>query len=400
MGLIDPRTCSVAVRSDVESLVDISPRTSASSMQASSMNRVLPSLALLLAAPIAAADSATPIAYHGESSLVSNGTTLVQQVWSDGIHTRFESTDSDGKKSGGYTDKGKKLLWVYGPAFGCVQIPSPEDAPGGELLASEVIDGHPTQKFKVSLVVTESGKPVTKTGIEWRATDLGNLVIQWTKPDGSHYNLRRIVAGGPEAKALEFPSPPCKYEPPKPSSQFASAPEAPGGFRTVTFSDLSCKKLVPLALTFSLPSEFEIRQGGHMGCFAGRHDDLERLLKVNDQVNFDSLQHGVIWVRTSDSTEYDPQQKHFVSQEGSDDHWASALAQTAGATDVKVIPRQVAGMGSLRVTATVHGKTARMFYLGVGDSPAILISYQSASNGTPADATDWQRFLDSMAIAK
>jgi hypothetical protein len=136
-----------------------------------------------------------------------------------------------------------------------------------------------------------------------------------------------------------------------------------------------------------------------MGCFAGPHDDLARLLKVDDQVDFDSLHHAVIWVRTSPSTQYDPHQKHFLSDQGSDDKWASVLERTAGATNVKVIPKDVAGIPSLRVTATIGARMARMFYLGVG-SPAILISYQAAGNGTPADETDWQHFLDAIASAK
>ena len=116
----------------------------------------------------------------------------------------------------------------------------------------------------------------------------------------------------------------------------------------VIFSDLACKKLVPLALKFSLPLVFEIRQAGHMGCFAGPHDDLARLLKVDDQVDFDSLHHAVIWVRTSPSTQYDPYKKHFLSDQGSDDKWASVLERTAGATNVKVIPKDVAGIPSRR----------------------------------------------------
>jgi len=356
--------------------------------------------AIVLGATVAG----VPIAYHGESTLVVNGQTTQGQVWSDGIRTLRESTANDGTKSGGYSDDEKKLMWVYGN-FPCVQIPlNPHKSEqAGELIGSENVDGHPTQKFKVSFSEMESGKSVTKSGVEWRATDLENLVVQWTKPDGSQFHLRHVVVGVPDAKTLTLPSQ-CKYDEAKKrydDSQNTNdyAARAPGGFRTVSFFDLSCKKLVPLTLTFSLPSDFEIRQGGHMGCFAGQHDDLARLLKVNDQVDFDALKHAVIWVRTSDSTEFDPRQKHFITNQRTDDQWTSMYRQS-GATDVKVIPRDLFGIASLRVTATVGAKTARMFYLGVGDSPAILISYQPAGNGTPGDETEWQRFLDSIAKTK
>ena len=76
------------------------------------------------------------------------------------------------------------------------------------------------------------------------------------------------------------------------------------------------------------------------------------------------------------------------------------MYRQSGATDVKVTPTDVFGIALLCVNATVGAKTARMFYLGVGDSPAILISYQPAGSGTPTDEADWQRFLDSIARAK
>lgn len=202
---------------------------------------------------IAADSSVPPIAYQAEA--VADATTQTQQVWSDGVHTRGESTASNDDKSGYYTDSEKKLTWVYGPTFPCVQVPSHASTSPKieELVGGETLDGHPTQKFMVSSN-TVSGKAVSKTAIEWRATDLGNLVIQWKTPDGTQHNLRHIVVGAPDAKAMLFPSPPCKYDESKDTSHFAA--EAPGGFRMVIFSDLACKKLVPPELKFSLPSDF------------------------------------------------------------------------------------------------------------------------------------------------
>ncbi|MEP6881171.1 MAG: hypothetical protein ABI866_04215 [Dokdonella sp.] len=243
----------------------------------------------------------------------------------------------------------------------------------------------------------ESGKGIPKSFTVWRATDLGTVVIQSKNSDGSQYNLRHIHIGPPEGKALAFPSPPCKDDQTRDVSHFAA--QASGAFRTVSFFDLACKQLVPLPISFVLPSDFEIRQSQHFRCFAGRPEDLARLLKDEEQIDFDALQHGVFWVRVSDSTQYDPSLKHFNSGMVQDDKWAEALAQS-GASNVVVVPKIVFGIPTLRMTATVGDKNVRMFYLGVDYSPAILISYQPAGNGTPTDDAQWQRFLDSVAAAK
>ena len=175
------------------------------------------------------------------------------------------------------------------------------------------------------------------------------------------------------------------------------AAHAAATYRRVSFFDLACRKIVPLALFAELPADFEIRAGGHFGCFAGNGEDLARLLKVKDEADFDALRRGVIWVRVSMSTQYDPLRRHFVSDQGSDEKWREAWTRTAGATDVEIVSQDTAGMPSLRVNASVRGKPLRMFYLGVGDSPAILISYQAPRQATPADEREWRHFLSSLA---
>ena len=146
------------------------------------------------------------------------------------------------------------------------------------------------------------------------------------------------------------------------------AAQAAATYRRVSFFDLACRKIVPLALFAELPADFEIRAGGYFGCFAGNGEDLARLLKVEGEADFDALRRGVIWVRVSMSTQYDPLRRHFVSDQGSDEKWREAWTRTAGATDVEIVSQETAGMPSLRVNASVRGKPLRMFYLGVGDS--------------------------------
>lgn len=344
--------------------------------------------------------SAPPIAYRAQAVVVSEGKSTQFNVWSDGLRARWVPADGDGEKSGAYYDFEKKLQWAYGPGFPCLQMPLyPDEFTQTEvMLGPESIDDHPTQKFRVTSHFKVNGEALSEVTTEWRATDLGDLVIQRSASHGQGHTLRDIVVDMPDAKAVAFPSG-CKYDEMQDMTRFAA--QAAGGFRTVRFSDLSCKKLVPLALAFAVPSDFEIREGGPPpSCFAGRRDDLSRLLKVDSEVQFDALRHGVFWLHVSDATYYDPSRKRFVSAQGSDDQWPDAWASTMGASDVKMSRKDVFGIPSLRVTALVGEKTVRMLFLGVGDSPAIRISYQPAGNGTSADAALWQHFLDSIAQEK
>jgi hypothetical protein len=355
------------------------------------MNFSLLAVVLFSSAAIAA-ESSVPVAYTGEGVLTApGGVKMTVKVWSDGVHTRRDWSGSDGAKSYYYYDTSRQTMWIYAAGKPCQQTPSKEDTlpRNAKLLGSETIDGHPAQKFAISGVDPNDNE----TGIEWRAADLGNLVIQWQRSNGAEYHLRHIVTGKPDAETLKFPEQ-CKTSDVNDTTHYAA--QAPGASRSVSFFDLACKKLVPLPLTFSLPSDFEIREGGPMGCFAGRHDDLDRLLELSEQVNFDALKHAVIWVRTSDSTQFDPQHKVFRSELGSSDQWQAAYAH-AGIRDVSVTARDVFGIPSVRVNAVVEGKPVRMFYMGYGDSPAILISYQPAPGGSSADDGDWQRFLDGIA---
>jgi hypothetical protein len=264
------------------------------------------------------------------------------------------------------------------------------------LVGSETVDGHPTKQFKVT-----EFNPATKKDyvqFEWRATDLGDLVIQRKFEEGQS-KLKNIVVGKPDEKLLTFPSPPCKFEEALDTTR--DAPQAAGGSRTIRFSDASCRQLVPLPLTMSIPSDYAIRKGGHLGCFWGAETDLARLLATNDQADFDSIKRGVFWCRVSEGTEYDPIHHHFVSGDlGSDDQWAKAMPQATGAKNVVVTPKTVGGIAMLRVTASVQGKRLYMLYIGVGDSPAILINYRPAGKGDAADDAIWQHFLDSVQAEK
>jgi hypothetical protein len=267
-----------------------------------------------------------------------------------------------------------------------------------EPAGTESIDGHPTKKFKLTSTMTTGGKTTSFVEYVWRASDLNDLVIQRKSVDGSRQvNVRNIVLGKPEEQALSFPAPPCKYDEALDTTR--NAPQAAGGFRTVRFSDASCKQLVPLPITLAIPSDYEIRQGGHLGCFWGASGDLDRVLKVADQADFEAIRRGVFWCRVSDSTEYDPIHRRFVSAQGTDDQWAKAIARESGAKDVAVTPKTVNSLPMLHVTATVGGQRVYMLYIGVGDSPAILINYHPAGKGDSSDDGIWQRFLASLESA-
>jgi hypothetical protein len=359
-------------------------------------------LPLVFAAAASTASTAVPpVAYKAEIVVVANGVTTRSLVWSDGVRRKVEIQKAGGEASGTYADSEKKLSWQWGPGYGCLQMPlepagvtSREEPAGGE-----TIDGHPTRKVKVTSTLTLSGKTKTFVEFEWRAADLHDLVIQRQSEDGSvKFNVRNIVPGKPDAKVLAFPAPPCKYNEAEDTTRYA--PQAPGGVRTVSFSDASCKKLVPLPLTLAIPSDYAIQQGGHLGCFWGASDDLARVLRVPNNADFTGVQRGVFWCRASDSTEYDPIRRRFVNQQGTDDQWAKALARDSGAKNVVVTAKDIGSLPTLRVTASVGGQRLYMLYMGVGDSPAILINYHPAGKGGPPDDAIWQNFLDSLQIAR
>lgn len=358
-------------------------------------------VSFFLAAAATAATPAAPVAYQAELVVVSSGTTSRSLVYSDGVRRKSQTQRTDGKTSGSYSDTGKKLSWTWGPEFGCVQVPlepagaARQEEPAG----AETIDGHPTKKVKVTSTLTSQGKTTTFVEYEWRATDLQDLVIQRKSLDGSLVvNLRNIVLGKPDEKLLAFPGPPCKYDEAADTTRYA--PQAPGGVRTVSFSDASCKKLVPLPLTVAIPSDYEIRQGGHLGCFWGASDDLAKVLKVKDEADFTGIRRGVFFCRVSDSTEYNPISRHFVSAQGTDEQWARAMARENGAKNVVITPKVVNSIPTLRVTAAVSGQRVYMLYLGVGDSPAILINYHPAGKGDAKDDAIWQSFVDSLQGAR
>jgi len=363
--------------------------------------RTSTALLFLLCSAAAPGQSPEPtLAYQADVVTTYKGQTTRSRVYSDGIRRKTETSRQDGQSAGTYTDSQKKLSWNWGPGYGCLQMPQrPAGATSNEEAAGmETVDGHPTKKFKVTSSATVGGKPMTSVEYVWKAADLQDLVIQRKSEDGSTVvNLKNIVVGKPDEKLLAFPSPPCKDDEALDTARNAS--EAPGGFRTVRFSDASCKKLVPLPLTLSIPSDYEIRPGGRMGCFWGATEDLSRVLKVTDQADFEGIKRGVYWCRVSNSTEYDPTKKRFVNEHGTDDQWTSTLARE-GLQNIVMTPKTVGSIPTLQIQGTMKGLKVYMLYIGVGDSPAILINYRPAGKGGAADDAAWQHFLDSLDTAR
>lgn len=354
-------------------------------------------LSLCGATAFAAPSPKPPIAYSADLVVASKGTTSRSRVVSDGVHTATKGGDG---KSGSFRDDEKKLQWVYGASFGCVQVPlKPAGATvttSEEVVGSEKVDGRATTKVKVTSTIRDPKKSTTLVMFEWRATELGNLVVRRkSENDDFESRLEHIVTGKPDSKELTFPSPPCKVEPVVEAAKDAA--EAPGGFRTVSFFDASCRQLVPLPLTMSIPSDYAIRSGGARGCFWGATDDLDRLLADRNKADFESIRRGVFWCRVSGSTQYDPD-NGFTSEDGPQSQWTTAMKRI-GARNVSVTSRKIGEIPSCRVTATVNGQHVYMLYLAVPgtDSPAVLINYHPPGKGNTADDdAAWQHFLDSI----
>ena len=365
------------------------------------MRRPATAAVLLALLPAAALADDDPIAYSAEVTSVTGGVTSHRRVWSDGV--RWTSQSDDGK-SGVYQDHGKKLSWLWGPGYECLQVPLARPAttppPKEEPLGRETVDGHPTQKVKItySIPSTMGGKPGATTVVEyvWRATDLHDLVIQRKSLDGSsETHVRSVVLGQPDPAKLAFPSAQCKYDAAQDTTRYAA--EAAGGFRAIPFFDAGCKQFVPLPIEMSIPSDYAIRAARPRGCFWGAEEDLDRVLASPSEVDFTAIRRGVYWCRSSEDTEFDPVHRKFVNAAGPQENWPAAFA-AQGIKDLVITPKSVGGIATLRVSGTLQGKHVYMLYLGFGDSPAVLINYAPPAGSKDA-ATEWARFLESLRAA-
>ena len=346
-----------------------------------------------------ATEEKRPPAYAAELVATSGGQTMRSRIWSNG--TIFKTQSLDGT-SGQYIDYDRKLSWLYGTGFPCLQMPAQPEGHASttreEIVGSETIDGHPTKKVKVSSV-THDKKTATTAWIEWRASDLHDLVIRRRAEDGSfESHLEHVVLVKPDAKYFAFPNPPCKND--EALDKTRDAPQAAGGFRKVPFFDAGCKKLVPLPLTISIPSDYAIRGFGNTdNCFWGSPDDLDRVI-AKDGADFEHIQRGVFWCRVSESTQFDPVHEKFINEQGPHDQWAASM-KSMGLKNVTVTSKKIGTIPSTRVTGSMNGKHVYMLYLAVprADSPAILINYHPVGKGGGADDAAWQRFLDSIEVA-
>jgi hypothetical protein len=342
---------------------------------------------------------AADFAYQADADVDNNGLAGHWHTVSDGVRTKILWTWDDGKTGGSYIDHSRGLGWGWSSlGTGCIQyaLPPKGAAPAHPHLdekevGSETINGHPTRKFTYRIEYTLAGKTTVDAITEWRATDLHDLVVRTETANHHTMRMHDIVLRAPAAADIALASTPCKYDPVKDDGGYAA--QAPGGFRQVRFFDLGCKKIVPLGIVATLPSDYEIRASARFGCFAGTHDDLDRLLAKPDQVDFEAIRHGVIWTRISMETEY--RAPHFYSAGGSDEDWDKAMAAN-GVRGLRIERGDLAGRPSVRVSAQMEGRPVRMCYLGVDDSPAILISYQAPPQVTPVDDAQWARFLGAL----
>jgi hypothetical protein len=349
----------------------------------------------LLFAVAATAAPKRPFAYSADVVLTANGKTTRSHIWSDGTHLR--SLDEDGQ-SGSYLDYGRGLSWIYSPKLECLQVPMPPETVSAkvaeEVLGTETVDGHPARKVK------------SAAGLEWRATDLQDLVIRRRGNDGSfEMHLEHIVLGAPDPKMLDFAALPCKYDKFAAAAAAyndttAQAPQAAGGSRQITFFDASCKQVIPLPLTMAIPSDYAIRKAPGGNCLFGTEEDLKQVI-APDGADFTSIHRGVFWFRLSENTLYDAATKHFVSNDGPHDKWAAAMKRM-GAKDVTVTMQTVGTVPTACVTARMNRQKVYMLYIATGsgpEAPAALINYHPPAKSAAKDDEVWAGFVASVAKA-
>jgi hypothetical protein len=352
------------------------------------------SIAVLILAAQVAYSAIRVVTYEGKTSRV--------HLYSDGVHTKTVYDDGTG---GTFRDDSLQTTWQWGKSYGCIHM-STSPAPGSastrseEVLGKETVGGHPTQKVKVITTWTENGKTTTFTDVEWRASDLNNLVIRSETPDGQRkVHVEQIVLGKPDPKLLAFPDPPCNAS--EVAAIATAAPQAAGGSRTIRFDQGACEFMVALPIALSIPSDYSVKAVRPLGCFWGADDDLARMLRNPKEADFESIHRGVFWVRPSESTEYDPVHRRFVSEAGPQEKWADAY-RAIGAKNVVVTPKSIGVFPAANVTLTSNGQRVYMLYLAIPntDSIAVVINYRPAGKGSAADDTVWKSFVDSIREVK
>ena len=148
-----------------------------------------------------------------EQELFSQGKKVsTAKVYVSGGRVRSDTTVG-GQQMTTLLDPGAKKMWLLMPAVGCMEQPVPERASdplaltragaAEELVGSETIDGHPTQKYR--LKVTVGGK--TSEHYQWRATDLDGFPIRTAAVDGSYeQRFTKVELKTPDPKLFEKPA--------------------------------------------------------------------------------------------------------------------------------------------------------------------------------------------------
>jgi uncharacterized protein DUF4412 len=136
--------------------------------------------------------------------------------------TRFRSeSESQGKRMSMIVDTGTKTMWMLmPPPVGCMEQKLKSDQDRGLFFASdaaakeervgaETIDGHPTEKYKVTTRVGDA----SSVNYVWRATDLSGFPIQTSDEAGSmKTRFKNVSLTKPDPKLFEPPTS-CKAMP-------------------------------------------------------------------------------------------------------------------------------------------------------------------------------------------
>jgi hypothetical protein len=173
-----------------------------------------------------------------------------------------------------------------------------------------------------------------------------------------------------------------------------SKPDLSGAWTTVDFETATCGHIPPSPLTFSLPPGYVVRNphhGGEAGCFWGKEQDLDRALESSRQISFENLEHGIFQARLTPNVSYDEVRRKFAGEK----ELREVLAE-AGIGHLQIAHRSFAHHAGMAITGRRgDGFELYLLYLaGVGEDGVLLINYRTATPPTPADSTNWRRFLE------
>lgn len=167
----------------------------------------------------AGAWAATPYVNNFSADVVntSHGETHTSKIYSKDGKSRMEA-NAGGREMISISRPDKRVVWMLMPASRTYmempynmqrkdiasQLNDPNVKPEKKFIGNETVDGHPTKKYHVTVIVNGSREA---SGYIWEATDMNNFPIKHQSEDGNITTVwKNIKFGGVSDSVFELPA--------------------------------------------------------------------------------------------------------------------------------------------------------------------------------------------------